>query len=77
MSKSDDLASSFSILEEENIDAIIGRNTQDFVIKSKNDLISASEYVETKHEIYLDLISQKLNKIHDTDFSLEFWKRAF
>ena len=77
MSRSGDLVSSFSILEEENIDAIIGRNTQDFVIKCKNDLISASEYVETKHEIYLDLISQKLNKIHDTDFSLEFWKRAF
>ena len=47
------------------------------MIRSKDDLVSASKYVQIKHEKYLGLISQKLNKIHNTDFSLEFWKRAF
>ena len=77
MGKSNGFISPFSILNEENIDNIIRRNSQDFVIKSKDDLIFASNYVQTKHKKYLDLISQKLNKIHGTDFSLEFWKRSF
>ena len=77
MGKSNGFISPFSILNEKNIDNIFKRNSQDFVIKSKDDLISASDYVQTKHKKYLELISQKLNEIHNTDFSLEFWKRAF
>ena len=72
-----DFTSPFSLLEDDNLDNIIKRGSRGFNIKSQTDLIYASEYVEAKHKSYLDIVSKRLNKVNCTEFSTEFWKRAF
>lgn len=44
--------------------------------KNKNDLISDSEYIDSKFEKYIPIITSRLNSIHKTNFNEDFWKKS-
>jgi putative transferase (TIGR04331 family) len=67
----------FSLSRNKSIDFIDESYTEQFNISNKEDLINSCFYVEKKHERYLHLITERLNKIHKKNYSTEFWKRSF
>jgi putative transferase (TIGR04331 family) len=46
-----------------------------YMRQNKLDIIADSSFIDEKYEMYLPLLSQRLNKIHNTDFTQKFWKK--
>ena len=67
----------FSLPRNKSIDFIDESYTEHFNISNKEDLINSCSYVETKHERYFNLITERLNEFYKKNYSIEFWKRAF
>ena len=67
----------FELLKKSNLSDLRNTNNKYFHVTNQEELVNASDYVVEKHNYYLYLLSQKLNEIHKTHFSLEFWKRSF
>lgn len=46
-----------------------------FSRKVRADLVSDSHFVDEKYELYLPIIAERLNSIHDEKLSKEFWRK--
>jgi len=51
-------------------------NVAPCIRKSPDDLRAANSLVWTKHHAYLPILAERLNTIHDTTLSEDFWRRA-
>lgn len=49
----------------------------DYSRKSKDDLKSCQDFVEYKYRCYYPILSSWINTYHDTDYSVDFWKKTF
>jgi len=47
-----------------------------YLRKTKKDLQDDSDYVDSKYEKYIKIISKRLNKIHNKNYELSFWKKS-
>lgn len=52
-------------------------NVADFLDKTHQELESSWKEVEAYHSKFVDIFSDRLNKIHALNYTKEFWKRIF
>ena len=52
-------------------------NVADFPDQKKEQIDAGWIFVEDRYEKYIKLFSHRLNLIHETEYSIEFWRRAF
>jgi len=67
----------FSLLQCKCIDEFGENYLQDFNVVNKKELINSWYYVESKNDVYFNILVERLSKIHKKDLSTEFWKRSF
>lgn len=67
----------FHVLERENrIKAFDVIDVAEYLRKTKDDLLSDSDFIDEKYLIYSKIIFKKLNKIHNKDYEMFFWKKS-
>ena len=64
----------FNDLRSHNIDEL---KCNKFAVFNTENLKNGWNYIESKHDVYFDLIYRALNRINDQKLSQEFWQRAF
>ena len=52
-------------------------NNADYVINNAYDFNAQWKDVEHRYRKYIDILSLRLNMIHGTNYSMEFWSKAF
>lgn len=50
--------------------------TADYIRKNDDYLIKSDIYVSSKYDLYCKIFSNYLNKIHDSNYSNEYWKKS-
>ena len=48
----------------------------DYLRNTKEDLIDDSNFVDEKYEKYIEILSNRLNEIHNKNYELDFWKKS-
>ena len=53
------------------------KRVADFIDKNKSKTEFFWKDIENRNENYIKILRSRLNKIHNVDYSIEFWKRVF
>jgi putative transferase (TIGR04331 family) len=53
------------------------KRVADFIDKTKSKTEFFWKDIENRNEKYIKILRSRLNKIHNVDYSIEFWKRVF
>jgi len=53
------------------------KRVADFIDKDKSKITFFWKDIENRNEKYIKILSSRLNKIHNVDYSKEFWKQVF
>lgn len=56
---------------------IESKNTASFKDESKQEIQNLWDLIEKKYKNYTEIISKRLNKLHGSKYSNEFWRRVF
>ena len=52
-------------------------NVANFIDENKEELQELWNFSEEKYNYYVDILGARLNNLHKTNYSKEFWKRVF
>jgi len=52
-------------------------NVANFIDKNKEELQQLWNFSEKKYNSYVDILGERLNNLHKTNYSKEFWQRVF